>query len=436
MNVPAEKRLYKPADGGAADSEEASSHSSWWTSVFHERQQQSTRDNNDNHDTPLISLQDLPEEVLYKITSHLDAPDLLRLRRVNTFWAALAARNAAGWQALVVRLWHDKGHVCPTARTLQQQASSAQGQGDVASSSLSFDNNERACLEAYKTSVQDAAERQYLLATEEFLYNPATQTGTIWSFRFKESAGADWTQLDPWYAGQRARQMIFLADGTCRPYHRNNDNRNDNQDNDQDNDQDNNINRPAQPQDDPMVTPMTWRFITRPMDLPTRPVGSYVRITVGNRDVPTYAVRRSPTGNWGFVMESCWGLFCSFDLPPRIPPTPPTVAALPTRSFETATIAGMRRRLRHLRRSSDGRTQWVQDEDEDSQHGSAASFRNHDAYQAQEDPWDYLRNDEHLLITNEIQWREAFLYNVGARILPEGEEATDDFDRAWGGLGV
>jgi len=47
-----------------------------------------------------------------------------------------------------------------------------------------------------------------------------------------------------------------------------------------------------------------------------------------------------------------------------------------------------------------------------------------------------LRDDTHMLITNEIQWREAFLYNVGARTLPEGDEATDDFDRAWGGLGA
>ena len=39
-----------------------------------------------------------------------------------------------------------------------------------------------------------------------------------------------------------------------------------------------------------------------------------MRITVGGRDVPTYVVRRSPTGNWGFIMESCWGLYESFEL--------------------------------------------------------------------------------------------------------------------------
>lgn len=50
-----------------------------------------------------------------------------------------------------------------------------------------------------------------------------------------------------------------------------------------------------------------------------------------------------------------------------------------------------------------------------------------------EDP-SQLQDDSNLLITNEVQWREAFLYNVGARVLPEGEEATNEFDRAWGGL--
>jgi hypothetical protein len=45
-----------------------------------------------------------------------------------------------------------------------------------------------------------------------------------------------------------------------------------------------------------------------------------------------------------------------------------------------------------------------------------------------------LLQDETLTLTNEIQWREAFLYNVGARVLPEGDQAADEFDRAWQGL--
>ena len=56
-------------------------------------------------------------------------------------------------------------------------------------------------------------------------------------------------------------------------------------------------------------------FVSEPMDMPNRPDGAYIRLTVGNRDVPTYVVRRSPTGNWGFLLESCWGLYASFELP-------------------------------------------------------------------------------------------------------------------------
>jgi hypothetical protein len=150
---------------------------------------------------------------------------------------------------------------------------------------------------------------------------------------------------------------------------------------------------------DPPST-MTWRFFTRPMDLPTRPLGSYIRFTVGGRDVPTYAVRRSPTGNWGFIMESCWGVYASFEMPPQ----------------------ASNRKRRRLRRTEEGAALWVDETDETSGEDSGNSGV------------ELLQDDSSLLITNELQWREAFLYNVGARILPEGDEAADDFDRAWGGL--
>jgi len=34
-----------------------------------------------------------------------------------------------------------------------------------------------------------------------------------------------------------------------------------------------------------------------------------VRVSVGGSEVPTYVIRRSPMGDWGFVVVSCWGLF-------------------------------------------------------------------------------------------------------------------------------
>jgi hypothetical protein len=203
---------------------------------------------------------------------------------------------------------------------------------------------------------------------------------------------------------------------------------------------------------------MTWRFLTRPMDLPTRETGSYVRFSVGGRDVPTYSVRRSPTGNWGFVMESCWGIYASFELPAI---QMQTMEADGTVTVNTAANASnnnnnsnsghhhrgamrQERTRRRLRRTEDGAV-WV-DEPEDEQEedvnapiinnsgpdagGGGANARE----RARIDGEASLRDDASLLITNEIQWREAFLYNVGARVLPEGDEAADEFDRAWGGL--
>jgi hypothetical protein len=43
-----------------------------------------------------------------------------------------------------------------------------------------------------------------------------------------------------------------------------------------------------------------------------------------------------------------------------------------------------------------------------------------------------LADDENFIITNEVQWREALLYNFGATILPEGDTATQDFERIFG----
>lgn len=105
---------------------------------------------------------------------------------------------------------------------------------------------------------------------------------------------------------------------------------------------------------------MKWRFITNPLDFPPRKeTGGFLRLIVGGREVPTYVVRRLSHGNWGFILESCWGVFSSFDV-----------------TNKTTT------------------------------HGDSymKSFR--------EDPqWN--------TINTEIQWKEAMLYNNGANTLPE-----------------
>ena len=266
----------------------------------------------------------LPPELLYRALQYLDIPSLANVRVVNQLGRQLATHNSAGWELHKERLWADKVMVCPEARNHPQ------------------------AFAALQMSLLDA-ERSHLTRAEF-----CEQT---WYFRFKKSAGADWTVTDPWYRGQPCRKMRFLPDGTVR----------------------------HGDEEDPPPVRMTWRFVQRPMDLPFRPMGSYLRLSVGGREVPTYAIRRSPTGNWGFIMESCWGLYANFELPP-----------LP-------------RALRIGLEDSGASIDWLYD-------GTVPLM------------------DEELTITNEMQWREAFLYNVGARVLPEGDEAVEDFDLAWGAI--
>lgn len=374
-------------------------------------------------------LSSLTEDVLYRITSFLDAPDLLnRLGLVNRWYRELSVKNQAGWDSLCERLWNTKCHVVKAvaAATAARPATfnnNDNNNNDIVSSATT--NNNCECMAAYRSAVADST-RQHI-THGEFCFDPETGAGTIWSFRFKESAGSDWTSVDPWYQGQPCRRMVFLRDGTMKqlqllssqasssitmdesvsgdavlhyPQHHSTSASGQQQQHGQ-NDPPSNNDRIE------LVEPplrMTWRFLTRPMDLPTRPVGSYVRIQVGGRDVPTYAVRRSPTGNWGFVLESCWGVYGSFELPPRL----------------TRSNAVLRRRG-----SPDGTT--------------AAVWVHRDGIESRNPP--LLRptieadmQDDSMQLTNEVQWREAFLYNVGARVLPEGDDAADEFDRFWQGL--
>ncbi|CAN0365081.1 unnamed protein product, partial [Ectocarpus fasciculatus] len=38
--------------------------------------------------------------------------------------------------------------------------------------------------------------------------------------------------------------------------------------------------------------------------------------SIGGREVPTYIVSRHRS-NWGFLLESCWTVYTSWEMPPR-----------------------------------------------------------------------------------------------------------------------
>jgi hypothetical protein len=305
----------------------------------------------------------LPEELMCTMTAFLDIPSLLQMRFVSKRFQQIVSRNEAGWTSHCTHLWRDKIHVSVAAK------------------------NHIHSMTAFRISLQDAKTREHI-TMDELCYDLSPQKGTIFSFRFKECAGEEWTNADPWWSHQKARKMVLLSNGTVKRY------------------------IPYNSEDPMLLTatpfervdggilvdpfgPMAWRFISRPMDLPARPTGSYLRFRVAGRDVPTYVVRRSPTNNWGFIMESCWGVYASFELPPR----------RPTRELG-------------LRRTPNG-GRWLPVTDSDTE-------------EEQDEKDSLLKDDTAFIITNEVQWREALLYNFGATELPEGRDASEEFDRTWG----
>jgi hypothetical protein len=367
--------------------------------------------NEDQKEQMSQSLQSLPEEVVCTICSYLNVHTLLDMRCVNRFFRTLASKNSAGWSNLCDDLWKNKIHVSPAARSMVDSK-----------------------MTAYRISLQDAQERHHI-ERHELLFDPDTKTGTIWSFRFKEAAGTDWTSWDPWYRGQPCRKMVFLQDGSVKEYQQSNrrlppppppqdqedqeiamDHHNHHHHDHHDADaslEDPSFSHRIQlvgNMTDPPI-PMVWRFVTRPLDMPERPEGSYVRFSVAGRDVPTYCVRRSPTNNWGFIMESCWGVYASFELPKRM-------------------VHSLRRRHLRLRRAQDADGNWFNvaieasdDEEEEEEDDDDDENDMEDRRRSR-----LLVDDRSFTITSELQWREALMYNYGARNLPEGEEALSDFE--------
>ena len=278
-------------------------------------------------------------------------------------------------------------------------------------------------MKAYGESIRDAHERQNV-DDDELCYDPVSHTGTVWSFRFKSTAGSNWTDNDPWYSGGGARQMVFLKDGTAQqlattamkddtsatstvkkaarkliaPF------------SDVQQNQQNQHQQHQQPVlGDGTAAPgivMTWRYIDRPLDNPSGPKGSYIRINVSGRDVPTYFCQRAPEefGNWAFVMDSLWGMFASFVIPRR-------------------------RQVLRLRRTTTG-ARWLNVHEEMDSDGSDAEDNSENNTNTSSCHLGRLLSDAKLPTTIRRQWKEALMYNTGSwRFLPQGEEGAREFDR-------
>lgn len=411
----------------------------------------------------------MPDEVVTRATSFLDVQSLLQLRVTCRVMRDLASRDEAGWYEACRRLWRTKANICQEAldmfesngvRQMRKKRRRRLNKSPVRSSSssrsISVARRSYGAMGAYRVSSTDAKERD-TITMEELCYDgiesspsPSSLSssgnakppsrkrlfveetfhhengedqkvnphsghsyhGPVFSFRFKEAAGADWTTWDPWWNEKEARAMVFLKDGTVKQIVPRNALRQPSDENDYNTntcndavvDEDNRIRDEDRNNGYVICSPFSdgldvtessnrmavgirdnrrpkieirWRFVSDPIDMPSRPEGAYIRLTVGNRDVPTYVVRRSPTGNWGFCLESCWGLFASFELPLN---------------------------------------------------------NDHHSNGADNDVDVALLQDSALSVTSSVQWREAILYNHGAVTLPEGTVAAAHYRRLWGEL--
>lgn len=151
--------------------------------------------------TDLLTAGFLSDGPLYSILSFLDVETLVNLRLTNTKLLSLSSDNSAGWKNHCDMLWSQKVRVCPEARRLlDSSCAPANNQADAASAnSDSSIINRRAAMEAYKASVLEARNNNELSENDLCFDLARDASGVMWSFRFKESAGIDWTSWGKLY---------------------------------------------------------------------------------------------------------------------------------------------------------------------------------------------------------------------------------------------
>jgi hypothetical protein len=212
----------------------------------------------------------LSDELWASVASFLSLATLKLARLVSKRFNQICSRDEAGWKQHRDRLWSRRFHVSVDEYRLCS------------------------AMEAYMKSCADARLR-HTVRLKELIYDPQSDSAIVWSFRFKEVAGTQWTQSDPWYQGRQARQFAFLENGHVKQR----------------------LAGPAKPNGVELKQPffdapnlpggldIRWRFVAQPIDFPRKEMGAYIRLTIAGRDVPTYLVHRSVSGNWGFLMENC-----------------------------------------------------------------------------------------------------------------------------------
>lgn len=220
------------------------------------------------------------------------------------------------WMPLCNRLWQTKEHVCEVDEEVSLNS---------ASSIIDACKYKR----AYYKSIANG-KRMFVFENELL--------GQRFSFRFKEAAGDAWLDSCPWRKGCKAHEVVFERNKNMqilwrKPIIKEN-NVADNglyahEGNDQTTDGFPKVNlvwklqwtMPRRQRHQAIAK--YWRscnFGREPSNEEIENIvatsGDSFNLHVNGIPVPTYHLRRSPTNNWGFVFESCWALYTSFEMPP------------------------------------------------------------------------------------------------------------------------
>ena len=149
----------------------------------------------------------LSEGPLCAILSFLDVNSLVNLRLINTKLRSLACDNNAGWKNHCAMLWSQKVRVCPNARRLLDSACApvVDHLDDVSDNPGTNSKNRKAAMEAYMASLFEAKTNCELSDNDLCFDLSRDKSGVMWSFRFKESAGMDWTS---W--GERPLHIVLI----------------------------------------------------------------------------------------------------------------------------------------------------------------------------------------------------------------------------------
>lgn len=206
---------------------------------------------------PLIEEHDAVD-ALSAICQSCGLPELGRLQQCNGYLRrVLRERINHVWQELCERTWADKLHVVPEARELR------------------VSGNPRGAL---RLSLAEAARTRL---TEKEL------TGTEWRFRFKAQAGEHWQRFDPYWSKGEAMRVRFEAMPVAGSGQ----------------------GRVVRVKNGEAVEDfgLRWRW---------GECGGHrtVQAVINGSRVPQYHISRHPR-NWGWIMQSCWVVYMSFEMP-------------------------------------------------------------------------------------------------------------------------